>query len=127
MNTVLITGVAGFLGTHVADFFRNKKWKVIGIDNLIDMELNRSKFDAKKSREHNLKFLESIGVDFRELDCREVVSGMIKEVDFIIHCAAQPAMTVAIEDPHYDASNNILGCVNMLELARNLKIPFQNL
>ncbi len=123
---VLITGVAGFLGTHVAEFFRKKDWDVVGIDNLTDFELKRTDFDVEKSREHNLKFLESIGVEFRNKDCREIVSGMFNEIDFIIHCAAQPAMTISLEDPYHDASNNVMGCVNMLEIARKEKIPFIN-
>jgi len=123
---VLITGVAGFLGTHVADFFRKKNWDVIGIDNLTDYELKKTGYDIKKSREHNLKFLESIGVEFKKWDCREVLSDMFNGIDFIIHCAAQPAMTLAIEDPFYDASNNIMGTINMLEIARRLKVPFVN-
>jgi UDP-glucose 4-epimerase len=35
MKTVLITGVAGFMGSHLADAFLHKGYKVIGIDNLI--------------------------------------------------------------------------------------------
>ncbi len=126
MPKVLITGVAGFLGTHVAEFFRKKKWEVIGIDNLTDFELKRANFDVEKSRGHNLKFLESIGVEFEKWDCREVVSGMFKDIDFIIHCAAQPAMTVALEKPFEDASNNVISCVSMLEIARRFKVPFVN-
>jgi len=123
---VLITGVVGFLGTHVADYFIKRAWKVVGIDNLTDYELSRAKFDVKKSREHNLKFLESIGVDFKKLDCREVLSCMFEDVDLIIHCAAQPAMTIAIDDPVYDASDNVMSIVNMLNIAKKKKIPFIN-
>ncbi len=124
---VLVTGVAGFLGTHVAEHFKSIGWEVIGIDNLNDMELKRAKFDAKKSREHNLNFLKTIGIDFRKQDVREV-SFMNFEgiIDFIIHCAAQPAMTIAIEEPKYDMDNNICGTVNMLEIAKKLKVPFVN-
>lgn len=123
---VLITGVAGFLGTHVAEYFKNKGWEVIGIDNLTNYELKRAKFNVKKSREHNLEFLESIGVEFIKEDIRTVYINRFQDVDFIIHCAAQPAMTVAIENPKYDADNNIMGVVNMLEIARKLNIPFVN-
>lgn len=126
MKKVLITGVAGFLGTHVAEFFRKKKWEVVGIDNLTTEELRRANFNVEKSREHNLKFLESIGVEFMKEDCRLVVSGMFKDLDLIIHCAAQPAMTVALEYPHSDASNNVMSCVSMLDIAKILKIPFIN-
>ena len=39
-KTVLITGAAGFLGSHLCDFFISKKYKVIGIDNLITGDIN---------------------------------------------------------------------------------------
>jgi CDP-paratose 2-epimerase len=133
MSKVLITGVAGFLGTHVAEYFKRNGWDVIGIDNLTDYELTRAGFDIKKSREHNLKFLESIGVEFNKMDCRTVkyedFEGSLSrgdKPDFIIHCAAQPAMTIAIEDPNYDADNNIWSCLNMLNIAKKLDIPMVN-
>ena len=122
---VLITGVCGFLGTHVADYFKKKGWDVIGIDNLTDFELKRE-YDVEKSRKHNLEFLESIGAYFYKADCRNVTTEDFNNLDFIIHCAAQPAMTLAIENPVYDLDNNVCGTVNMLEIARKLKIPFVN-
>jgi len=123
---VLITGVAGFLGTHVAEFFGNKGWEVVGIDNLTDYELKRSTFDVLESRKHNLDFLEELGIEFHKWDTRTVCSQDFHGVDFIIHCAAQPAMTLAIEDPVNDADNNIFGLINMLEIAKKHKIPFVN-
>lgn len=125
---ILITGVAGFLGTHLAEHYVKKGWEVIGIDNLTDFELSRAKFNIKKSREHNLKFLDSIGVRFFQEDIRAI--GPYSECfndggpDFIINCAAQPAMTIAIEHPYYDMDNNIAGVVNLLEIARHFKTPF---
>ena len=131
-----MTGCAGFLGTHVAEHFKNLGWNVIGIDNLNEMELKRAKFDAKKSRKHNLNFLEEIGVDFHRIDCsnsikeRRIIKSLPGDdfhgIDFIIHCAAQPAMTIAIEEPVYDMDNNIRGTVNMLEIAKGLQVPFVN-
>lgn len=124
---VLITGVAGFLGTHVADYYRKKGWDVVGIDNLTDFELQRTKFNIEKSREHNLNFLKEIGVEFHKEDTRDVEADEeFQDVNFIIHCAAQPAMTIAIEEPKMDFSNNAEGTVNMLELARKIKVPFVN-
>jgi len=44
-------------------------------------------------------------------------------VDFLIHTAAQPAMTISIENPELDFSTNVRGTFNVLKVARNLKIP----
>jgi len=127
---LLVTGAAGFLGTHVCSLFRDMGWDVLGIDSLTDFELKRAKFDIEKSREHNLNFLHKIGVTFWKKDCRNITAGQILDdygrLDFIIHCAAQPAMTVALEDPKYDADNNILSIISMLQIARKLKCPIVN-
>jgi CDP-paratose 2-epimerase len=127
---ILVTGVAGFLGSHVAEYYRKKGDEVFGIDNLTEFELERAKFDVKASRKHNLDFLKEIGVVFKKWDCRDVSADEILhhfgKVDFIIHCAAQPAMTIAIEHPGHDMDNNICGTVNMLEIAKKLRIPMVN-
>ena len=47
---VLITGCVGFLGTHVAEYFRSQNWDVVGIDNLTNYELIRTGFDCKKAK-----------------------------------------------------------------------------
>ena len=127
---VLITGIAGFLGTHVAEHFIKKGWEVVGIDNLNEYELKRTKFNIEKSRKHNVDFLDKLlTVDFHKWDTRTVCAEDFihkdqTPVDFIINCAAQPAMTIAIEDPSYDADNNIMGCLNMLNIAKKLNVPF---
>ena len=126
---VLITGVAGFVGGHVADYFKKKGWDVCGIDNLTDYELKRE-FDVKKVRKHNLDYLKKIKCKFAKADCRTITATELKkyfgEIDYIIHCAAQPTMTLAIEDPKYDADDNIISVVNMLLVARYFNCPFAN-
>lgn len=130
MVKVLITGIAGFLGTHVAEHFKSRGWEVCGIDNLTDYELKRAKFNVVKSREHNKAFLKLLNVEFKRLDCRTVshhnISKLFGKIDFIVHCSAQPAMTIALENPVYDADDNIRSCVNMLTIAKFLNVPFVN-
>ncbi|MBE3092790.1 MAG: NAD-dependent epimerase/dehydratase family protein [Chloroflexi bacterium] len=129
MPKVLVTGIAGFLGTHVAEYFLKKGWDVIGIDNLNDYELKRTNFNVENSRKHNLDFLDKLlTVEFHKWDCRLVCLNDFRGfgIDFIIHCSAQPAMTIAIENPLYDADDNIISCVNMLNIAKQLNVPFVN-
>jgi len=124
---VLVTGICGFLGTHIAEHFKKQGWEVYGFDNLTTYELKRE-FNAEKSRKHNLSFLNYLGIYFFQDDCRYITSDKILKnygnFDLIIHCAAQPAMTLAIEDPMYDADDNIMSCINMLEIAKKLNCPF---
>ena len=124
--TVMITGIAGFLGTHVAKHFVDKGWKVLGIDNLTDFELSHTKYDVEASRKHNVDFLSDIGAKLLLKDIRTVTSADMLGVDYIIHCAAQPAMTLAIKDPALDMATNVIGTFNMLSIARDLNIPVAN-
>jgi CDP-paratose 2-epimerase len=122
---VLVTGAAGFLGSHVCELFKAKRWDVVGYDNLTKFELNRTPYNAEASRQYIVDFLKSIDVPLVVGDIRDY-DNLIKAAegcDYIINCAAQPAMTVAIEKPHYDADVNIMGALNVLEVGRINKIP----
>jgi CDP-paratose 2-epimerase len=125
MPKVCICGTAGFLGSHVAELFSSKGWKVIGIDNLTKYELSRTDYNVEAARNYNVNFLKSIGAELVIGDIRDY-DKLIKVVtgcDYIINCAAQPAMTIALENPIYDAENNIMGTLNILQAARLLNIP----
>jgi CDP-paratose 2-epimerase len=122
---VLVTGAAGFLGSHVCELFKAKRWDVVGYDNLTKFELNRTPYNAEAIRQYMVDFLKSIGVPLVVGDIR-AYDKLIKAAegcDYIINCAAQPAMTVAVEKPHYDADVNIMGALNVLTAGRFYKIP----
>lgn len=122
---VLVTGGAGFLGSHVCEFYREKGADVIAYDNLTKHELKRTGFAADEAREYNWKFLKSIGVKLVKADVRdyEELADNASGCDYIIHTAAQPAMTISWEDPRLDFTTNVLGTFNVLETARKHKIP----
>lgn len=122
---VFIAGIAGFLGSHIAELYRSKDVEVIGIDNLTKFELNRTGYKVEDVRNYNVNFLKSINAKLVVGDIRdiELVRLTTKSCDYIINTAAQPAMTVALEDPHYDADNNIMGTLNLLQVAREMNIP----
>lgn len=121
---VLVTGGCGFLGSHVCEFFKNKGWSVISVDNMTKYELNRTGFIADDARKYNWNFLKSIGVELIKDDVKNYESMLeySKDVDFIIHTAAQPAMTISWEDPDLDFVTNTLGTFNMLKVARERDI-----
>jgi CDP-paratose 2-epimerase len=122
---VMICGGAGFLGSHVCELFKDKGWETIAYDNLTKYELSRTDYDVEKARDYNVDFLESIGVELvvKDIRDRHMLKYHAKGCDYIVNCAAQPAMTIALESPGYDADVNIMGTVNILEVARELKIP----
>lgn len=122
---VIVTGGCGFLGSHVCEYYIGKGAEVVAYDNMTKHELARTGFATEVAREFNRKILESLGVRIVQKDVRDF-DDLLAEAegcDYIIHTAAQPAMTISWEDPRLDFSSNALGTFNVLEAARLLKIP----
>lgn len=120
MNKVLVTGGCGLLGSHVCELFSKKGWEVIAYDNLTKFEYSRAFKDVEAVRNYNLIFLERLGVTTVVADILDVktLKKAMHHCNLVVHCAAQPAMTVAIEDPQYDLMTNVHGTLNVLEAAR---------
>jgi len=123
---ILVTGGCGFLGSHVCEYYINKGWDVIAYDNMTKNELSRTGFALEASRMYNWNYLENLGVQMVEADIRDfdTLLKWTESCDFIVHTAAQPAMTISWEDPMLDFTTNMQGAFNVLEAARqNGKIP----
>jgi UDP-glucose 4-epimerase len=101
----LVTGGAGFIGSHIVDALLERGDEVHVIDNL-----------ATGSRE-NL----AAGAEFHELDIRDpAVEALGAELkpDVVLHLAAQADVGTSVERPVYDAEVNVIGTVHVLEAAR---------
>lgn len=120
---VIVTGAAGFLGTHVCEYLRKKGHEIIGIDNLTMSELRRTGYSPQIAREYNVDFLKRQRITLLVKDITNWSEIETIRGDFIIHCAAQPAMTIALEQPRLDLQANVVGTFNMLELARKTDAP----
>ncbi|HIJ59789.1 MAG TPA: NAD-dependent epimerase/dehydratase family protein [Nitrospirae bacterium] len=122
---VLVTGGCGFLGSHVCEYYIQQGCQVVSYDNMTKHELNRTGFAVDYARDYNWNYLKSIGVEMVKADIRdlEVLLDHSKGCDYIIHTAAQPAMTISWEDPHLDITTNVVGTFNVLECARRHKVP----
>jgi len=122
---VLVTGGCGFLGSHVCEFYANRGDTVIAYDNMTKYELKRTGYSIDKARNYNNDYLTKIGVLVVKEDIRNFEKMMEHSfgVDFIVHTAAQPAMTISIEDPELDFSTNVLGTFNVLRVVKELRIP----
>jgi len=117
---ILITGGAGMVGSHAAEYFAKKKQnRIIVLDNLM-----RSKLFGynKKSVEYNWHYLsrypnvERIKGDIRDVKILRRIFN--KGVDGVIHAAAQPGVGYSIDNPHEDYSINAFGTFNVLEALR---------
>jgi CDP-paratose 2-epimerase len=125
---VLVTGGCGFLGSHVCELFREKGWDVVSYDNMTKYELKRTGYGTDATRDFNWNYLKKLGVTMVKGDIinLEHLMDRTEGCDYIIHTAAQPAMTISWEDPQLDFSTNVLGTFNVLEVARRRKIPVVN-
>ena len=122
---VLVTGGCGFIGSHVCEFYRKKGAEVIAYDNMTKYELNRTGYMVEEVRDYNWNVLQEMGVILCKKDIREYndLEGVAKGCDFIVHTAAQPAVTISAEDPVLDFTTNVMGTFNLLEIVRKYKIP----
>ena len=122
---VLVTGGCGFLGSHVCEFYTKRGDEVISFDNMTKYELERTGFSAEGAREFNWKYLKNLGVKMIKADVVnfEELRDYSQGCDYLIHTAAQPAMTISWENPRLDINTNVIGTFNILETARHLKIP----
>jgi len=125
---VIVTGGCGFLGSHVCETFRKKSWDVVSYDSMTKYELKRTGYGTEETRDHNWNYLKDLGVTMVKGDIRnlEHLLDRTENCDYIVHTAAQPAMTISWEDPELDLSTNVVGTFNVLEVARKRKIPVVN-
>jgi len=125
MMKVLVTGGCGFLGSHVCEFYAKKGEKVVAFDNLTKHELKRTGYNVDVAREHTLSFLRELGVEIikGDITSKDELLTASKDCDYMIHTAAQPAMTISIENPELDLVTNVVGTFNVLEVARRSDIP----
>ncbi len=103
---VLVTGGAGFIGSHLVDALIAKGARVTVVDNLLTGR--RANLNGK--------------ADFREMDIRnrEEILALFNQVKpkYVFHFAAQSSVKVSVKEPYLDAEINILGGVNILDGAR---------
>ena len=106
---ILVTGGAGFIGSHVVDLYIENGYEVVVVD------------DLSTGRLSNL----NPGATFYKLDIR---SPQIAEVfekerpDYVNHHAAQMDVRRSVLDPLFDADVNILGSINLIECARKFEV-----
>jgi UDP-glucose 4-epimerase len=107
---VVVTGGAGFIGSHVADEFLARGDEVVVVDDLSTGLAENVPGDARLER-----------VDIVDADALERAFGF--EPELVCHLAAQASVTVSVEKPALDCSVNVLGTLNVCEAARRRGAP----
>ena len=107
---ILVTGGAGFIGSHIADSLVSSSHNVTIIDNLSTGQ--------KENLNPSVQFIEADLTDF------EKISKVFEQVkpDIIFHLAAQMDVRKSVEDPLFDAKNNILAGYNLINLTVGHKV-----
>jgi len=102
---VLVTGGAGFIGSHAADFFLSQGWEVSIVD---DLSSGRSENLPKQARFHELSIT------------TPEFAGIVRDgkFDVVAHLGAQIDIRKSVDDPIFDATSNVLGTLNLMEAIR---------
>lgn len=116
---VLVTGAAGFIGSAVSKALLARGDRVLGIDNLNDyyqVSLKRDRLqDVAAHAQGRFHFVEADFADRAALD--RAVAG--QNFDTILHLGAQAGVRYSLQNPHAYVESNVMGHLNMLELARH--------
>lgn len=115
---VLITGICGFIGHHVADhLLRNTDWELVGLDRLSYASNGFERLrDSQLFRDERVTIL---AADF-VLPLSEGVRQEIGQVDYLVHLGGETHVDRSISDPRPFVYANVVGTFEMLEYARTL-------
>jgi len=116
-QSVLVTGAAGFIGSHMVKRLLDRGYEVIGVDNLNSYYDPQLKIDRLK----NLASADKFRFIELELANRDGVRRLFEDQQFpgVIHLAAQAGVRYSLTDPHAYVDSNLQGFTNILEGCRH--------
>ncbi|MCR8455913.1 MAG: SDR family NAD(P)-dependent oxidoreductase [Crenarchaeota archaeon] len=109
MKKALVTGGAGFIGSHLVDKLVSKGWYVRVVDNFSSGRLENVEHHRSNSR---------VEVSKGDLKDPRVAEESVKDVDIVFHYAANPEVRVSTTNPEVHFNENILATFNLLEAMR---------
>jgi UDP-glucuronate 4-epimerase len=115
MTRVLVTGAAGFIGSHVAEALIERGDEVVGIDNF-------DPFYARATKERNLHgLLQASGFTFQELDILDgpALRSLLTPETVIVHLAAKAGVRPSLASPDAYVKANVTGTASLIEAARD--------
>jgi len=108
VTTILVTGGAGFIGSHLCDRLLAEGHRVVAVDNLTTARIG------------NLSEARSYGGEFTFFNMDVRAEGLLSlferhRPEVVMHLAAQASVSVSVEDPTLDASVNVMGLLNVMD------------
>ncbi|HOF03179.1 MAG TPA: GDP-mannose 4,6-dehydratase [Atribacterota bacterium] len=120
METILVTGTAGFIGSKVSECLINKGYQVVGLDNL------NHYYDVRLKEKRLEDLLELANFKFYQIDIEDFTSleSLFQKYQFhgIINEAARAGIRASIENPLAYQKTNVEGNLNLLELGKKYKV-----
>jgi len=123
VQTILITGAAGFIGFHLTQALLSRGEKVVGVDNLndyYDPALKQARLEQIEQHKEisNFTFLKM------DIANREATAELFQQnlFDIVVNLAAQAGVRYSIDNPHAYVDSNLVGFVNVLEGCRHSKV-----
>lgn len=119
-QTILITGVAGFIGFHLTKSLLDEQYEIIGFDNInnyYDVNLKYARLEIL-NKYNNFKFVQA------DLADENSVNDVFKtyKPDIAVNLAAQAGVRYSIENPKAYIDSNIIGFFNVLEACRHYPV-----
>jgi UDP-glucuronate 4-epimerase len=117
----LVTGAAGFIGSHLSQLLLEREHEVVALDNF--NEYYSSEFKRKRINE----ILEPLGLSVRNVDLcvKDSVNQLIRKErpDVVVHLAGQPGVRTPLEQSHLYVESNLVAFCNVLEACTANEVP----
>ncbi|MBN2799782.1 MAG: NAD-dependent epimerase [Deltaproteobacteria bacterium] len=121
MNTVLVTGTAGFIGYHLTKRLLAEGVRVVGVDNVNDY------YDLALKEGRLADLADAPQLEFHRMDLvdRDGVAALFAghRFDAVVHLAAQAGVRYSLTHPHAYVDNNVTAFLNVLEGCRHQEVP----
>ena len=112
MSSALVTGAAGFIGSHLVEELLNRQYDVRGVDNF------------STGRRKNVDAIDDPTYEFVEGDIRDadLLNSLLDGVDFVFHQAAVPSVPRSVDDPVKTTDANCTGTATVIDEARKADV-----